>query len=1477
MSRNAQLATLFERWCDSPREEWKAALAELSDPELRERLSALLEADAEASRLFEAGEDGPGRRLLGFDLADMDFTTGQAPKAVGPFRIVRRIGAGAMGTVYEAEQDHPRRRVALKRPHPWARSEVALELFRFEAQALGQVSHPCIPVVYEAGEVDGTAYLTMELVDGVPLLEWVHRTNASLDDRLDVLIQVARAVGAAHAADLVHRDLKPANILVSDAGEPKLLDFGVAMPALAEGLQAAEKVGVGTPTYMSPEQARGEPVGAASDIHALGTVGYQLLTGRLPVDGGTLADIAAAKSTLPLRANFLEPELDPDVARVVERALQPDISLRPPTAEAWADDLERARAGEPLDWVPATPFYLLERFVRRHATAVLLVVGVLIAGAGVGIGAWAWQKVAQHQRDQLAAERLVRMQKAVTTALELDDLPGAERALRSFVDDPEHAWTPARAQAWAWWADQVVVRDPGQGLDALAEAWLAAPDAATSDDVGRQLARRFHEEARWSSLWRLRGALSPQARADVRPLLRDAATARRDFAGARAHYDPSDRRDAVSAQLFRALEPSQRLGMDAVRAHWKDLQQDGVPELVANIGELIVIKDALARTDHGALDLPASVGEPYPQLFETVGEWTWLVSPYRGGRLMRFRLQRTDRGDGTQLAVHHETLLQGMNDARLHDLEAIETPDGLRLAVATAYPAREVVWLDPEAPDGAAMVPSLHPPTDALSSDIMAIEPFDLDADGDQEVIVSIGAWAADEVRVLTPTEPGEATDGESQRYRVAGRLRLGTVNDLLVLPMPDGPPKILATKADLEGNLRMYPADAPFGRPAGVYLLGWTGDALEVEQFFPIPVRDGVDSGPEKLVHHPCIGDFDGDGKRDAAFSIEHMDHGTDHLAWIVSDLHGEAVSHILNGIQPQSAADIDFDGDDELLVLDEHAEVWVMGAGDAVLPIWDQEVNTVELGPPPTDEPMLQRGWQRAEQLVSLGLAPEATAGLSVLPGLSDSPDAQSETAATAARLFEAAGKMERARELYTTGIARRPDDPALWAGLVRTHVALGELPEARDAHRKRQELGGSGSEWAWLDDIPDRVRLLDGGSLEGWALEQPGVFTQTDEGLHIEAYNDQGVLATRNVVVDDDVVGIDIHLSIDAVELGAGIGVELVPADGRLDKPGVAYHPGAMLAVWGQGGGGITKLYQNCGGQAVQTIGSDRIEGPLDVRMSVHRMSPVSTVRCRVEHTQAGTRRLPSFDGRPLEPGLYTLRLKAWGVPSYDPPTRISATLHSLTTIGLDPVERPRTPAQLARAALFAGQTAEGLPPEELAWRHLANGDIEGLRTALTERWTAGDRRRIKWLIRSAGADVVPLLPGITGDAFPELFRDAWSEMSDPLKRTTAVETELLRPIVTDLPASDPAGRSLRLVRADIRARRGQRARARALARSVLDSDPSPEQAIDAWLVLARTATNDEEARVAARKALELDPTGYTATRIERSPPLANLITP
>src|SRR5262245_27518991 len=209
--------------------------------------------------------------------------------AIARYRVVRLLGEGGMGTVYEAEQGNPRRTVALKVIRAGLASEILLQRFAREAQILGRLRHPGIAQVYDAGVSEsGQPYFVMELIAGVPLDQYARDQALDARGRLELFVRVCDAVQHAHERGVIHRDLKPSNILVEPSGQPKVLDFGVARPAdlgLTAGAGHTETGQlIGTLHYMSPEQASGDPSAfdPRGDVYALGVILYELLAQRLP-------------------------------------------------------------------------------------------------------------------------------------------------------------------------------------------------------------------------------------------------------------------------------------------------------------------------------------------------------------------------------------------------------------------------------------------------------------------------------------------------------------------------------------------------------------------------------------------------------------------------------------------------------------------------------------------------------------------------------------------------------------------------------------------------------------------------------------------------------------------------------------------------------------------------------------------------------------------------------------------------------------------------------------------------------------------------------------------------------------------------------------------------------------------------------------------------------------------------------------------
>jgi serine/threonine protein kinase/Tfp pilus assembly protein PilF len=281
------------------------------------------------------------------------------------YRILRKLGAGGMGVVYEAQDSHLDRRVALKfLPPEMAEDSQLLERFQREARAASSLNHPNICTIHSIERHEGRHFIVMELLEGKTLAQTMSHQPMEMEKLLPLAIQIADALESAHAKGIVHRDIKPANLFITDRGQVKILDFGLAKMSRREvvGVLAVQgaSVGqaetlagneltspgtaVGTISYMSPEQARGQLVDARTDIFSVGTVLYQMATGTLPFQGNTSAIIFDAILNREARpAAELNPLLPPDFVRILDKALEKDRTLRCQTATELKTDLSRLK------------------------------------------------------------------------------------------------------------------------------------------------------------------------------------------------------------------------------------------------------------------------------------------------------------------------------------------------------------------------------------------------------------------------------------------------------------------------------------------------------------------------------------------------------------------------------------------------------------------------------------------------------------------------------------------------------------------------------------------------------------------------------------------------------------------------------------------------------------------------------------------------------------------------------------------------------------------------------------------------------------------------------------------------------------------------------------------------------------------------------------------------------------------------------
>jgi serine/threonine protein kinase/Tfp pilus assembly protein PilF len=286
-------------------------------------------------------------------------------QTISHYRIVEQLGAGGMGVVYKAQDSRLDRAVALKfLPDKLAQEPQALERFRREARAASALNHPGICTIYDIGEQDGRGFIVMEFIDGETLRHHIHRQALPLEEILRLGMQIAEALDAAHAEGIIHRDIKPANIFVTKRGQAKVLDFGLAklLPkAVAAGGLSADGddtdstsiVGIisGTPSYMSPEQIRGDTLDARTDIFSLGLVLYEMATGRQAFSGPTGGVIIEAVLTrAPAPARNINPNIPEKLEEIINKALHKDKAQRYQHAAEVRNDLQQLDRGSDSGW-----------------------------------------------------------------------------------------------------------------------------------------------------------------------------------------------------------------------------------------------------------------------------------------------------------------------------------------------------------------------------------------------------------------------------------------------------------------------------------------------------------------------------------------------------------------------------------------------------------------------------------------------------------------------------------------------------------------------------------------------------------------------------------------------------------------------------------------------------------------------------------------------------------------------------------------------------------------------------------------------------------------------------------------------------------------------------------------------------------------------------------------------------------------------
>lgn len=431
------------------------------DPRLLEEVSALLDADASASASLAAAVSSATEAAL--------FEEDGQRERIGPYRVTGVLGRGGMGLVYRASRDDGtyRQDVAIKVIPRHLGGVDARRRFLQERQILAELDHPGIARLLDGGTTaDGVPYLVMEHVEGEPIDAYCRRARLGLEERLELVAQVADAVAHAHSRLVVHRDLKPANLLITRDGRPKLLDFGIARILDNDGPRPTRAGDFPmTPEYASPEQISGDPVTALSDVYSLGVLLYELLTGVSPYDPASRSSPArlaqAIGEDLPTRPSVVvrrgrrseagderhpppisARRLEGDVDAIVETALRKDPARRYASGERLAADLRAVLAGRPVSAMADTWLYRAGKAVRRNSLPWALAASVLVALV-VGLGARTVEaRRAEREADRANAQTAL----ARAEADRAEQEAAAADQVSRFLEELFAASTPSAAQ-----------------------------------------------------------------------------------------------------------------------------------------------------------------------------------------------------------------------------------------------------------------------------------------------------------------------------------------------------------------------------------------------------------------------------------------------------------------------------------------------------------------------------------------------------------------------------------------------------------------------------------------------------------------------------------------------------------------------------------------------------------------------------------------------------------------------------------------------------------------------------------------------------------------------------------------------------------------------------------------------------------------------------------------------------------------------
>jgi tetratricopeptide (TPR) repeat protein/tRNA A-37 threonylcarbamoyl transferase component Bud32 len=633
----------------------------------------------------------------------------------GRYHLVRLIGLGGMGVVYEAEQEAPKRRVAIKVIRPELMSAETARRFEHEARILGRLQHPGIAQIYEAGRVDsgagggacGTPYFAMEFVEGVPLTEFARAGRLGVRERLELFLRACEAVEHAHRMGVIHRDIKPGNILVDAEGRARILDFGVARATDADVRAATmhTEAGrlLGTLPYMSPEQVAGDADGldTRSDVYSLGVVLYELLAERPPyeVKRGPVHEAARViTETEPTPLSTVSRVYRGDLETIVGKALAKERERRYQSVGELAADVLRYLNDEPIVARRAGRWYQWQKFAQRHRAVVsaLCAIGATLVVASVASSWWAYRAMSAKRA---AAESAATSQVVVKFLSDLLEKPRPEHALGEPL-------TVASALHQA--ADSLAGLDVRPHERIVIERIIADSLFA----VGEEDAALLHAEGVLQRCEEQMGPLNYETGVSLRSLARILASRDPERAAGLAERASQvfndtvgpNAREALAVENLRAstaanlgdLQSSEQMFRDSLEKQRAAFGDDD-PDTVDSLSNLAVVIGRQGRIDE-ALPLLKEVysreervsGETHPDTINSMANYAMALTsakrPAEAEPIQKHAVQLARQVFGPE---HPQTLLELGNYAGiLNDLERYADAEGIDREVLAARSAK---------------------------------------------------------------------------------------------------------------------------------------------------------------------------------------------------------------------------------------------------------------------------------------------------------------------------------------------------------------------------------------------------------------------------------------------------------------------------------------------------------------------------------------------------------------------------------------------------------------------------------------------------------------------------------------------------------------------------------------------------------------------------------------------------------------------